>query len=440
MPKSARRIALAEERAAALPLARGKPSLGCEPKDHLDCERYLVWDTKLRGFHVAVTQSARSYRIQWDLPARESLRRRPGRKARGETIVMTVGRVGAISCRDAKREAARLLDLIRNGTDPRRPRNEEATLKTAWEAYKGALNNKKASPRTVECYEYAIGLLGKWHDTPLASLASDRGADEMVREHARITRTNGLYAANSAMITLRVVYRHARRANSTLPPDPPTRAVTLNKTPPPRTGMSLAELPGWAERMRSAVESPIRRALHEFTLLTALRRETVIGLRWKDVGKDSIVIRRPKGGVERAFKLPIVPALERCLGRAKRAAGDSPWVFPSRRSKSGHLTEIKEPGLLVGHDLRRTWRTVAAEVGASRISTKLVMNHSLSRDVTDDYTNDTAFGELVRRDLARITEAIERALGYRPDGTNIPNNQVCREARDNDALAQHATC
>lgn len=131
-----------------LPLARGRPPLGHEPADHLDCDRYLVWDKSLRGFHIAVTRTIRSYRVQWDLPARESIRRRQGMKARGETIVMTVGRVGEISCRDAKREAARLLALIRSGTDPRRrSKIDGSTLKTAWENYRQALHNKRSSPQ-----------------------------------------------------------------------------------------------------------------------------------------------------------------------------------------------------------------------------------------------------------------------------------------------------
>jgi type I restriction enzyme, R subunit len=86
MPESTHKIALTEERATMLPLARGQPPIGHEPADHLDCNRYLVWDKNLRGFHIAVTRSTRSYRVQWDLPARESLRRRKGRKARGETL------------------------------------------------------------------------------------------------------------------------------------------------------------------------------------------------------------------------------------------------------------------------------------------------------------------------------------------------------------------
>lgn len=413
MPESTRRVALTEDRAKALPLARGRPPIGEEPDDHLDTDRYLVWDTTLRGFYVAVTRNTRSYRIQWDLPARDSLRSRAGRKARGETIVVTIGRVGEISCRDAKREGARLLGLIRNGTDPRRTGGNAAgiTLKEAWEAYKRALDNKRSSPSTFRNYSYSIRLLAKWHDTPLAALASDKGAEEMVREHARITRVNGPRAANSAMITLRIVYRHARRSNSALPVDPPSRAVTFNRMPPPRTGMNLSELEVWGLRMREVVENPIRRALHEFTVLSALRRETVLALKWEDVGENAIVIRRPKGGEYRSFNLPIVPAIRRCLDRAKKAGNDSPWVFPSKWSKCGRITEIKEDGLAVGHDLRRTWRTVAAEVGATRISTKLIMNHALSRDVTDDYTNEAALGVLVRRDFERVTEAIERAIG-----------------------------
>jgi hypothetical protein len=38
MPESTHKIALTEERATMLPLARGRPPIGHEPADHLDCQ------------------------------------------------------------------------------------------------------------------------------------------------------------------------------------------------------------------------------------------------------------------------------------------------------------------------------------------------------------------------------------------------------------------
>lgn len=393
------RMHLTEAAALALPLSA-------------DRDRYLVWDDRLKGFCVSVSRSTRAWRVQWDLPSKHSLRRRVGRKSRGETISLVVGRCDLMSAKAARAEASRLLAAIRTGQDPRRPTGEGITLNAAWAAYRTALENRGASPRTVDGYEYAMGLLERWAETPLAALASDQGAAEMVREHAKLTAANGRAAANYAMRTISVVYSHARRTHSRLPIDPPTRAVTFHKMPPRRTGMSLADLPGWAAELRATVKSPLRRELHIFTLLTALRRETVVGLHWADVGAEWIEIKEPKGGVERAFKLPVTPAIKRCLARAKKAAGEtSPWVFPSPLSETGHVTEIKEDGeLAVGHDLRRAFRTVAAELGVGRLSTKLIMNHGLGRDVTDDYAGDAGFRSMVRRDMKKVTTAIEKAI------------------------------
>ena len=63
--------------------------------------------------------------------------------------------------------------------------------------------------------------------------------------------------------------------------------------------------------------------------------------------KGYIEIPKPKGGKERAFRVPISKPMRRSLERAIKAGAPfrdrfphcEPWVFPSAASRSGHVTE-----------------------------------------------------------------------------------------------------
>ena len=73
------------------------------------------------------------------------------------------------------------------------------------------------------------------------------------------------------------------------------------------------------------------------------------------------------------------------LARRKAAGGNSPWVFPSERSKSGHLTKPEEAWRVVLerskltnvrlHDLRRTLASWQALTGANISVISATLNH-----------------------------------------------------------------
>ncbi len=74
----------------------------------------------------------------------------------------------------------------------------------------------KASPRTIEGYEYGMSLLTDWADTPLLKLANARG--DIRRRWNEIKAQIGDGAANSFVKTLRRIYRHAMTMDDALPP------------------------------------------------------------------------------------------------------------------------------------------------------------------------------------------------------------------------------
>ena len=185
------------------------------------------------------------------------------------------------------------------------------------------------------------------------------------------------------------------------------------------------------------LQSPILREFHWLSLLSGLRRNDVATLRWSDVSilERAITLRAPKGGKKRRFRAPLSHAMLRSLCRARIAGRvmhdrqSHDWVFPAA-SQSGHVEEIKATSWVgdkngdkrkivrlskVGHSLRHSYRTLCAAAGLDRLRTKLLMNHQVSRDVTDAYLSTPALFDQLREAQRTVSDLIVRSAGQDPD-------------------------
>ena len=192
----------------------------------------------------------------------------------------------------------------------------------------------------------------------------------------------------------RAVWNHAKDELETsgLPERNPFRSGKLfHKEKARSTGMGVTDLPAWWAQLQ-ALSNPIRRELHLFMLLSGLRRNDVLTARWDnfDERRPSLRSPSPKGGEDRAFKLPLSEAMLKCLQRVKEAGRtyfpdeSQEWIFPA---PGGHVAEVKEEGRQklshTGHALRHSFRTLAAAAGIDRLRLKILMNHAIDDDVTD---------------------------------------------------------
>lgn len=131
-------------------------------------------------------------------------------------------------------------------------------------------------------------------------------------------------------------------------------------------------------------------------LLSGLRRADALSARWDHVDemRRALRIPSPKGGEERAFALPLSEPMLACLQRVAESGRtffpnqSRTWIFPAA---GGHVAEVKEEGKQklshTGHALRHSFRTLAAAAGTDRLRIKILMNHAITDDVTDSYTN-----------------------------------------------------
>jgi len=258
----------------------------------------------------------------------------------------------------------------------------------------------------------------EWLDSPLQELGSDPA--KVVAKHDDITKENGPYIANGTMRTLRAIYNHARKANKSLPADNPVNAIDWNAESRRDTGMGTSDLKGWFIEL-AALENPIRREFHLFTLLSGCRPTALQEIKpdHVDFGRRKLHIPKPKGGAKRAFDIPLSREMITCLVRAMRFGRQmhpsqaSEWVFPAD-SASGHLVEQKEDRTTLskwGNDLRQSFRTIATAAAVSEFDAKLLMNHAIPGVNAGYITRHKLLEDHLRTQQQAISSAVFAALG-----------------------------
>lgn len=370
---------------------------------------YYVRDSDLAGFMVVIGKRTKTFAAQgeyWRDGAREfSMRTK-------------LGEFGDIATREARSKAKEVLGSIARGERPgEEPRVKvgAVTLRKAWERYRdGHMTRKGRDARTINNYrDHMERLFEDWLDQPLAKLG--RQPKLVADRHDKISEENGPYIANGAMRSLRAVYNHARKTSPDLPPVNPVTAIDWNTEQRRNTGMGTADMAPWFAEL-TALTNPIRREFHLMTLLSGSRPTALKNVRIEhiDFRCRLLHIPKPKGGVKKAFDIPLSRPMIRCILRAIRAGrilhADHAefWLFPAE-SGSGHLIEHKEERDVLskwGNDLRQSYRTLAQAAGVSELDIHLLMNHSLPGVNAGYITRDSLLRDHLRKQQERISKVV----------------------------------
>jgi integrase len=197
----------------------------------------------------------------------------------------------------------------------------------------------------------------------------------------------GHRTANKVVALLRAVLAFAGRRK-----DNPAIEVSLFKQARRRRRLSDEEAVAFRRTLETFEES--WRCFFMLSLLTGMRRQSLVAMRWADVDLDRarwiVPATWSKHGDE--MVIPLTREAVALLSEMRKQRGISPWVFPSAKSKSGHIEEpkrarerlLKAAGIenLWLHDLRRTFGSRLAETHANGPTIAAAMGHKSLQSAT----------------------------------------------------------
>ena len=341
-----------------------------------------IRDTKVTGLMLVVNKLSKSYKIQRDLWTGHR-----GRRRLAKTVRYTLGTTDDLSLEEARIRAEEMLAQIKRGVDPNaKPTvsSENWTVAKMFEEYGHDMHTRDCRDRTfADMMRRLNTYLPKWKALPINEIKRSFAREE----HKRITRDHGPVVANQALRDFRACYNFALKVMDdpdSLPANP-IIAVTFNKQRASNKVIMPDDLPAWWAKVQS-IDNPIRRNMHTFGLLSALRPGTLVSLRleWVNLKDRAISIPRMKSG--RSFDLPLsnymVELLERVIATGNVLYPKSPWLFPTRSTKTREviMTKVWKEKVLpseTGHILRHTYRTLAQRACIDKLEARMLLDHKV---------------------------------------------------------------
>lgn len=356
-------------------------------------------DATLPGFAVVVGRTARTFVLK---------RWIDGRKRK-----ITIGRAGAIredghpwTALLARKRAVELLGKVAAGEDPapaaeEPPMSSGPTLRQGLELHTANMRKRLRSERSIHTITAEITkYCAAWLDRPIVDLT---GADlaalverlmNNTKPRAGAVNPPGAALTNRLLAQVSAIWNALDKLHE-LPGRNPAKRVTAHALQPKQDRIPDADLPAWLGQVMQL--SPVRRDLQLFALFTGLRSESVRTLQWTDVDMIRCVLHVRKAKGDKPYTIPLTwtHAVLLVRRRAENAdlfcpyGGDHGWIFPTlMRAKPYRVVHVSEPKerrrnddgelvkLLPGmHPLRKTFNSVAMEIGVSKEDRERLMNH-----------------------------------------------------------------
>lgn len=282
---------------------------------------------------------------------------------------IVIGRYPDMTIEQARKAAQILKGHIAAGRDPSAERNavrQEQTLGAFFAEY--LERHAKLHNRTWRSHEREYSrYLAHWANRKLSAITQE----ELSKLHARLGRECGHYQANRVLARVSALYNKAiawgwQGTN-------PAVGIQRFKERSRDRFVQADELP----RLFAAIAAEPNETTRDYiwlSILTGARRSNVVAMRWSEIDWHGRVWRIP---ATKSDEPQLVPLTDRTIEilAARQETAESPWVFPSETSRSGHLVEPKKcwrrildrAGIdnLRLHDLRRTMGSYQAITGAS---------------------------------------------------------------------------
>lgn len=373
-------------------------------------------DIELKGFALRVTASGmKSFVVEKNI----------GNKVRR----ITLGKYGALTAEQARKEAQKIIGQIATGIDPIAEKQalkvSVITLEQVFNDYKQA--RKSLKHNTLYNYERVLNIgFASWKNKPLLSITKDKVA----KHHEKLGKENGEAYANLAMRLLRALFNFAAGqyedslGKSVITENPVKRLSQTRawyRVERRQSFIKTHELHPWYLGIQQLQNETLRDYLL-LIVLTGLRRQEAATLRWDQVDLKARTLTVLDTKNHESHTLPLSNYLyELLLSRSQTRINE--YVFPGTGA-AGHIIEPRKQMANVTkcsgihftvHDLRRTFITIAEGLDISAYALKRLMNHKMSGDITAGYIVTDV--ERLRKPMQQITDYFLKCMQVHPSAT-----------------------
>lgn len=397
------------------------------------------WDDAVKGYGLRVSapsdQHPRGKRVFFVMG-----------RVNNKLVQLSIGSYGTYTEDAARKRAQKVLQDMREGTDPREAKRQDAaakvTLAQVGAAYVQRRDLKNSSKRNIE--RHLATTFAAWGPKPIASIT-----EEDCRKRYRELASKGLRGngpapgqANQGFSVLRAIINFAARQQkradgSRIILYNPVEGLEDDWRPlKPRTGRIPDTKIGavWHMLAESRPTAPNRETLAgidlvRFLLLTGARITEAGSVKWNDVNLEEgwwhIAEHDAKNGHE--VFLPLSSQAVEVLKQRPREKG-SPYVFASR-SIAGYVVDPRRTFAKVSnaagrhlsaHDLRRTFTNIA--IGICKIEfmkADLLTNHK-AKGVTAKHYLDTTNLQWLKPEAQQIGDWIEQQAAVASGANVVP--------------------
>lgn len=314
----------------------------------------IIWDRELRRFGVRRRGASISYVAKVRIDGRQRW--------------ITLGKHGPMTADAARREARLMLAEVDRGGDPTRERETRRQLPLLSDFADRWLDEHVAKKRkTATEHEYRR-IVDRHLRPTLGKVRIDRiDRADVIELHAGLS--DRPYLANRTVAVLSALMTYGEKMGYRPQQTNPCRGVERYREKKRKRPLSDAELGRLWAHLDRCEGNPFILGAIRFLLLTGLRREEALTLRWEYVDQEAGILRLPETKTGARDVILGESALQ-LLNSLPRIDGN-PYVFPGSR-RGGHLVNISKTWAAIRrklafdgcriHDLRHTVASRLARV------------------------------------------------------------------------------
>ncbi len=383
----------------------------------------------------------------------------------GSPVRLTIGKFPTYTVEEAREKAKALLQKLSEGIDPRKEQAhrlakedeiESLTLSAVYQKFK---HQRDLKPGTIADYNQVMkNVYDDWLDLPIASISRKMVEDRFFEynNRSKAVSAKGTRVLSSICTFAKAIELSDGSRALTENPVDILRELKVRRTLPRRqTRIPPEDMAQILGRLRYDLERGDRLKVSRSAVrsiyvlaLTGTRKAEILRLRKADIKLESkiphIILDDTKN--REAHHIPITDNLFKIIEEALKDNPRSEWLFPQRTNPDKHLNNPNkavsiylQSSLEAGtsytlHDFRRTFISVADEIGIDHHRIKQLVNHKTG-DVTAGYIVTNPLKKLsIAKDLMdKIHEEMHNWKYYpslSAEGFKFPDDSSSSQGRE----------